>query len=52
MGTRDELRDLLAFLDITGIRPQIGAELPMTDAEQGFKAMLDGNTAGKIVFTR
>lgn len=52
MGTRDELRDLLSFLDITGIHPQIGAELPMTDAEQGFKAMLDGDTAGKIVFTR
>ncbi|MGB8960612.1 MAG: zinc-binding dehydrogenase [Pseudonocardiaceae bacterium] len=52
MGTRDELRDLLSFLDITGMRPQIGAELPMADAEQGFQAMLDGDTAGKIVFTR
>jgi NADPH:quinone reductase-like Zn-dependent oxidoreductase len=52
MGTRDELRDLLAFLDITGLRPQIGTELPMSDAEQGFRAMLDGDTAGKIVFTR
>ncbi len=52
MGTRDELRDLLAFLDITRLRPQIGTELPMSDAERGFKAMLDGDTAGKIVFTR
>lgn len=52
MGTRDELADLLAFLDISGVRPQIGAELAMTDAEQGFEAMLDGDTAGKIVFTR
>ena len=52
MGTREELRDLLSFLDITGVRPHIGAELPMSDAEQGFKAMLDGDTAGKIVFTR
>ena len=52
MGTRDELRDLLSFLDITGLRPQIGAELPMSNAEQGFKAMLDGDTAGKIVFIR
>jgi NADPH:quinone reductase-like Zn-dependent oxidoreductase len=52
MGTRDELRDLLSFLDITGLRPQIGAEMPMTQAERGFKAMLDGDTAGKIVFTR
>ena len=52
MGTRQELRDLLSFLDITGVRPHIGTELPMSDAEQGFKAMLDGDTAGKIVFTR
>src|SRR6476469_3771363 len=51
MGTRDELRDRLAFLDITGLRPQIGTELPMSDAERGFAAMLDGETAGKIVFT-
>jgi NADPH:quinone reductase-like Zn-dependent oxidoreductase len=52
MGTREELRDLLSFLDITGVRPQIGTELPMSEAEQGFHAMLDGDTAGKIVFTR
>lgn len=52
MGTRDELRDLLSFLDITGVRPHIGAELPMPEAERGFTAMLDGDTAGKIVFTR
>ncbi|MCA1821356.1 MAG: Zn-dependent oxidoreductase, partial [Pseudonocardia sp.] len=52
MGTREELRDLLSFLDITGLRPQIGAEMPMSEAERGFKAMLDGETAGKIVFTR
>jgi NADPH:quinone reductase-like Zn-dependent oxidoreductase len=52
MGTRDELRDLLSLLDITGVRPHIGAELPMSDAQRGFKAMLDGDTAGKIVFTR
>ncbi len=52
MGTRDELADLLSFLALTGVRPQIGTELPMSDAEQGFKAMLDGHTAGKTVFTR
>ncbi|MEV6640470.1 zinc-binding dehydrogenase [Amycolatopsis sp. NPDC051371] len=52
MGTRDELSDLLAYLDLTGVRPQIGAELPFTEAPKGFQAMLDGDTAGKIVFTR
>ncbi|WP_072477469.1 quinone oxidoreductase family protein [Amycolatopsis australiensis] len=52
MGTRDELADLLAYLDLTGVRPQIGAELPLSEAPNGFRAMLDGDTAGKIVFTR
>ncbi|RZS31438.1 NADPH:quinone reductase-like Zn-dependent oxidoreductase [Herbihabitans rhizosphaerae] len=52
MGTRDELADLLRFCETTGVRPTIGAELPMADAEQGFRDMLDGATAGKIVFTR
>ncbi len=52
MGTREELAGLLRFCDIAGIRPQIGAELAMTDAADGFKQMLAGETAGKIVFTR
>ncbi|MCU1681168.1 MAG: Zn-dependent oxidoreductase [Amycolatopsis sp.] len=51
MGTRDELADLLEYLDLTGIRPQIGAELPFTEAAQGFGSMQSGETAGKIVFT-
>jgi NADPH:quinone reductase-like Zn-dependent oxidoreductase len=52
MGTREELRDLLSFLDLTGVRPHISATLPMCEAAQGFQAMLNGDTAGKIVFTR
>ncbi len=52
MGTREELADLLEFLDLTGIKPQIGSELPMSDAEQAFRALLDGDTAGKTVLTR
>ena len=52
MGTRGELADLLAFVATTGISPEIGLELPMAEAEQGFRAMLDGETSGKIVFTR
>ncbi|WP_033437337.1 quinone oxidoreductase family protein [Saccharothrix sp. NRRL B-16314] len=52
MGTREELGDLLAFCELNGLRPQIGAELPFDRAEEGLRAMLDGETAGKIVFTR
>jgi NADPH:quinone reductase-like Zn-dependent oxidoreductase len=51
MGTLDELRDLLAFVDTAGIVPEIGIELPLERAEEGFRAMLEGRTAGKIVFT-
>ncbi|MCW3038923.1 MAG: Alcohol dehydrogenase zinc-binding domain protein [Solirubrobacterales bacterium] len=52
MGTRDELLDLVRFCAVKGIKPRIGLELPLEQAEQGFRAMLDGDTAGKIVFTR
>ncbi|HTK63315.1 MAG TPA: zinc-binding dehydrogenase [Pseudonocardia sp.] len=52
MGTLDELRDLLSFVDTAGITPEVGLELPMEQAEDGFRAMIDGKTAGKIVFTR
>ena len=52
MGTREELADLLSFVATAGITPAVGLELPMESAADGFRAMLDGDTAGKIVFTR
>jgi NADPH:quinone reductase-like Zn-dependent oxidoreductase len=52
MGTRDELRNLLSFVESAGITPEVGLRLPLDQAEEGFRAMLDGATAGKIVFTR
>ena len=52
MGTRDELQDMLRYLDLTGIRPQIGKELPLSEAAEGFRLMQEGQTNGKIVFTR
>jgi NADPH:quinone reductase-like Zn-dependent oxidoreductase len=52
MGTRDELADLMKFVATAGISPEIGLELPMEQALDGFRAMLAGDTAGKIVFTR
>lgn len=51
MGTRDELQDLIAMCAVTGVRPQIDVELPLTDAAEGFARMLEGRTNGKIVFT-
>lgn len=52
MGTREELSNLLSFVANAGIVPEVGLELPMDQAADGFRAMLDGETAGKIVFTR
>lgn len=52
MGTRDELADLLEYVDLAGIRPRVGAELGLRDAASGFEQMQGGDTAGKIVFTR
>lgn len=52
MGTREELSNLLSFVANAGITPAVGLELPMSQAVDGFRAMLDGDTAGKIVFVR
>lgn len=52
MGTRNELNELVNFLDISGVRPIVDRTLPLSDAADGFAAMVDGNVFGKIVFTR
>ncbi|MBY4575467.1 Zn-dependent oxidoreductase [Gordonia paraffinivorans] len=49
MGTRDELEQLLALLDTTGLRPQIDSVLPLADAEAGMKRLASGEVQGKIV---
>jgi NADPH:quinone reductase-like Zn-dependent oxidoreductase len=51
MGTKEELEDLIRMCAVTGIRPQIDVELPLTQAREGFERMLEGRTNGKIVFT-
>jgi NADPH:quinone reductase-like Zn-dependent oxidoreductase len=51
MGTREELQDLIAMCQVTGVRPQIAVELPLQQAREGFERMHEGRTAGKIVFT-
>jgi NADPH:quinone reductase-like Zn-dependent oxidoreductase len=51
MGTKAELEALIQMCAVTGIRPQIDVELPLTEAREGFARMLEGRTNGKIVFT-
>jgi NADPH:quinone reductase-like Zn-dependent oxidoreductase len=50
MGTRDELERLMRMMVHGGIRPSISRTLPLSEARDGFAAMLGGETAGKIVF--
>jgi NADPH:quinone reductase-like Zn-dependent oxidoreductase len=52
MGTRDELRELVSFMELTGARPLIDTTMALSHARDGFAAMADGKVFGKIVFTR
>jgi NADPH:quinone reductase-like Zn-dependent oxidoreductase len=51
MGTRDELRQLVELLDLTGTRPLVDRVLPLDRARDGFAAMIDGDLFGKVVLT-
>ena len=51
MGTRDELARLLTFCEQTGVRPVIDRTMPLTQARDGFEAMIEGGLFGKVVFT-
>jgi NADPH:quinone reductase-like Zn-dependent oxidoreductase len=51
MGTRDELARLLTFCAQTGTRPVIDRTMPLSQAPDGFAAMIDGDLFGKVVFT-
>ena len=52
MGTLKDMEDMARLVARAGIEPQIGAVLPMERAEEGFRAMCEGRTRGKTVFTR
>jgi NADPH:quinone reductase-like Zn-dependent oxidoreductase len=51
MGTRDELERLIRLCVDKDVRPVIHSTLPITEARDGFEAMLRGESVGKIVFT-
>jgi NADPH:quinone reductase-like Zn-dependent oxidoreductase len=52
MGSRAELRQLMEFLDVTGLRPLIDQQIPMADAATGIARVAGGDVFGKIVLTR
>jgi NADPH:quinone reductase-like Zn-dependent oxidoreductase len=51
MGTREELERLMGLCVERDVRPIIDRTLPLTEARDGFEAMLTGDIVGKIVFT-
>ncbi|MGI8801447.1 MAG: zinc-binding dehydrogenase [Solirubrobacteraceae bacterium] len=51
MGTRDELARLLTFCAEKDVRPVVNRCLPLTEAREGFAALLAGDVFGKLVFT-
>jgi NADPH:quinone reductase-like Zn-dependent oxidoreductase len=51
MGSRDELGRLIRFCVDREVRPTIDRTLALADARQGFEALLEGESFGKIVFT-
>jgi NADPH:quinone reductase-like Zn-dependent oxidoreductase len=51
MGTREDFLQLMKFVQVAGIKPEIGRTLPMQKAEEGFREMWEGTIRGKTVFT-
>ncbi|CAM5331370.1 Zn-dependent oxidoreductase [Streptomyces avidinii] len=49
-GTVDELRRLIRFMELHGLRPAIAAEIPFPQARDGVRLMLEGQLTGKVVF--
>jgi NADPH:quinone reductase-like Zn-dependent oxidoreductase len=51
MGTREELEQLVALLEVSGVRPRIDRSIPLSAAQEGFAAMIEGAVMGKVVIT-
>lgn len=51
MGTRNELLQLAAMLEATGVRPLIDHELPLSSAADALQRMIVGDLFGKLVLT-
>ncbi len=49
MGTRDELVDLLALLERTGVKPVIQQVMPLAEARTALQQLAEGQAFGKLV---
>ncbi|WP_127168036.1 zinc-binding dehydrogenase [Xanthomonas euvesicatoria] len=52
MGTLEEMKAMMQFVIRNNIAPEVGAVVPMTEARDAIRNMIDGRTRGKTVFTR
>jgi NADPH:quinone reductase-like Zn-dependent oxidoreductase len=52
MGTLEDMKNMMNLIVHAGIEPEIGEVLPMQRAQEAFRAMWEGKTRGKLVFTR
>jgi NADPH:quinone reductase-like Zn-dependent oxidoreductase len=52
MGTWQDMASMTNLISQAGIEPEIGTVQPMERAEEAFRAMWEGITHGKTVFTR
>jgi NADPH:quinone reductase-like Zn-dependent oxidoreductase len=52
MGTLDDMKNMMSLIAQARIEPEIGEVLPMEQAQEAFRAMWEGKTHGKTVFTR
>jgi D-arabinose 1-dehydrogenase-like Zn-dependent alcohol dehydrogenase len=51
MGTREELLQLLEFMESSDVRPVIDEVRPLAEARQAFERLQAGGGFGKQVFT-
>lgn len=51
MGSREDFVHLMKFVQVAGIKPEIGRLLPIQQAEEGFREMWKGTIRGEMVFT-
>jgi NADPH:quinone reductase-like Zn-dependent oxidoreductase len=51
MGTRDELEELLALVESSGIRPVVDEIRPLDEARAAFERLERGDAFGKLVLT-
>jgi NADPH:quinone reductase-like Zn-dependent oxidoreductase len=49
MGTISEFRDLITFLDSTGLRPKVAQAFPLSEAREALALMESGDVFGKLV---